>query len=138
MSPQLSLMYRPSHAGREAWQVQLEALRAAVAHLSAKEVSYELDVSCSQLSDAMAERDRKRWAGEWTLVVLAMLEAKHDEVADSLARAIIESHAALSAFVLEERRALTPEERAAAYEAELLTMGTAGQSAIARVNRRRW
>lgn len=136
MTPQLSLTYRPAHVGAEAWKQQLEMLRAAVSHLGHKDVAYELDVAGSLLSDALAERDRKRWAAEWTLVVLAMLESRRDEVADDLARRILETPTALSPFVLEERKELTAEELAIAYERELRSMGKAGESAIARATRR--
>ena len=134
--PQLSLVYRAAHVGAESWKVQLEVIRAAVAHLGHKEVAYELDVAGSYLSDALNERERKRWAAEWTLVVLAMLEADRSPIADDIARALLESSAALSPFVLEERKELTAEELAAAYERELRSMGKAGETAIARATRR--
>lgn len=57
MIPQLSLAYRPAHAGAETWDVEREAIRAAVSYLGAKEVAYELDISGSALSDALNERD---------------------------------------------------------------------------------
>ncbi len=136
MTAQLSLVYRPGHVARDAWQAQLDALRAAVSYLGAKEVAFELDVSGSLLFDALAERDRKRWAAEWTLVVLAMLEARRDEVAEGITRRILETSAVLSPFVLEERKELSAEELAAAYERELRSMGKAGETAIARATRR--
>ncbi|MGN6107265.1 MAG: hypothetical protein ACTHU0_19310 [Kofleriaceae bacterium] len=132
---QLSLAYRPGHVGREAWSKRLEAIRAAVSHLGLKEVSFELDVSGSALSDALNERDRKRWAAEWTSVLLAMLQARHDEFSDDLARAILEPEAGLTAFALEERKELTPEQLAAAYERELMALGKAGEQAISRARR---
>lgn len=100
---QLDLRYRPATIGREAYLAQLEAIRAAVQHLGHKDVAYELDIAGSYLSDALNERDRKRWASEWTLVVLAMLEQRRDGVADEIARRILEPAAALSTYVLEDR-----------------------------------
>ncbi len=118
---QLPLSYEPSTAGRAGWFVTLEALRAAVAHLGTKEVIYELNVQKSTFSEALGEREERkagdaRWAAEWTYVVLAMLEKRHTDTCDQLARAILESIAAMSSrFVIADASdEPTPEEIAAA------------------------
>lgn len=136
MSGQLSISYRPSYTGGEAWQRQLIVLRTAVEHLGRKEVAYELDVSGSFLSDAMNERDRKRWAAEWTHVVLAMLCARHDDVSRNLVRQICEALVGATSLLIDEPIDLTPEEEAAALRRELHAMGEAGKVALARVKKR--
>lgn len=98
---QLPLVYKPSTAAREAWLLMLESIRAAVSHLGLKEVTYETDVAKTTLSEALNERVErkegdKRWAAEWTLVVLAMLEQRHTDTCDQFASAILEAQAALS------------------------------------------
>lgn len=100
MNAQLSLVYSPATVGADAWSAQLEAIRAAVNHLGLKDVAYTLDISGSGLSDALNERDRKRWAAQWTHVVLSMLNARRgDEIAQQLKRTI--AGAALVAAELE-------------------------------------
>lgn len=94
MSAQLSLVYAPGEQGRMLWLSQLEAIRTAVGYLGLKEVSFALDVSGSMLSDALNERDRKRWAGEWTHVVKAMLMKRADIIARKLLRGIVETDVA--------------------------------------------
>jgi hypothetical protein len=136
MSPQLSLVYRPAHLAGEQWKLEVEALRAAVAYLGLKEVAFELDVSGSSISDALNERDRKRWAGEWTQVVQAMLSARTDDLAADLSRGILEAQLALTNYEPQPRQKLTPEQLAAALRDELLEMGAAGKRALDRVTRK--
>lgn len=136
MNQQMSLVYRPSHLAAEAWKQEVEALRSAVAYLGLKEVAFEVDVSGSSISDALNERDRKRWAGEWTQVIQAMLAAKGDDLADELSRAIIDAQTSLTIYEASTRQKLTPEQIAKALERELLEMGAAGKKAIERVMRR--
>jgi len=122
--------------GGEQWLLELEAIRAAVNYLGLKEVAFELDVSGSALSDALNARDRKRWAGEWTHVIHAMLVAKRDDLADDLSKGIVDAQIGLSHYEPSERRKLTPAELAIELERELRDMGEAGKKAIARVMRR--
>jgi hypothetical protein len=135
LTAQLSLAYRPAHVGREAWLVQLEAIRAAVYHLGHKEVAYELDVAGSYLSDALNERDRKRWAAEWTLVVLAMLEQRRDGVSDALQLRILAASTELSPYTLAERIELSAEDLLA--EVQRTPEGRAAVEAAQRKGRRR-
>lgn len=123
MSPQLSLTYDPRTTGSETWLRQLEAIRLAVNHLGAKEVSFALDISGSMVSDALNERDRKRWAAEWTHVVVAMLIKRGDEAALGLVRQIFEAALEATPFLLD-----TDAELAAALE----TL----QTVISRVSKR--
>lgn len=132
MSAQLSLTYKPAHAGGEAWQRQLAILRTIVEHLGRKEVAFELDISGSGLSDALNERDRKRWAAEWTHVVKAMLSSKHDDVSSKLLRELATADIANTSFVLDESIDLTPEEIVAALKRD-----EDGRAALERVLRKR-
>lgn len=100
---QLDLTYRPAHTGHEGWLVLLEALRSAVAHIGQKDVCYELDVAKSTLSEALGEKNDKRWAGEWTCKVLAMLTQRGDDESKRYGRAIVESVVAMMpCFVVAE------------------------------------
>src|SRR5690349_5959486 len=85
---QQALAFGPAYEGRQAWEAQLELLRAAVNHLVAKEVADQLDTNRSTLSEALNEQRDRRWAGEWTHTVKAMLKARRDDAvaADLLAR----------------------------------------------------
>jgi hypothetical protein len=113
---QLPFAYEPGDAGRRSWLVMLETLRAAVSHLGPKHVEHELDISKSTLSESLNEQRDRRWAGEWTHVVLAMLDRQHTPASDDLVRRILDAQAALSTrFVIADRSdEPTPEEVAAA------------------------
>ena len=136
MSQQLALAYPADYVGKEAWERHLEVLRAAVAHLTAKEVAHILDVNKTHLSDALFERDRKVWHGHWTHVVQAMLSAKADDASRDLLRAIADAGVASTPFVISDVVELTPEEEVAALRRELAAFGAAGKAAIDRVKKR--
>ncbi len=136
MNSQVALSFPAAYVGREAWQRQLDALRAAVKHIGPKEVAFELDVGGTQISDALNERDRKVWHASWTHVVKAMLASKHDETSQDLLRAIVEADVSATPFAIIDDAPLTPEEEAAALRRELLKFGAAGKSAVDRVKRR--
>lgn len=137
MSIQLGLAYPAAYVGREAWQRQLDAIRAAVRHLTAKEVAHELDVGPTNLSDALNERDRKVWHGHWTHVLKAMLAARHgDDVAADLLRQIVEADVCTTPFAVSDEVELTPEQEASALRRELLKFGDAGKTALDRVKKR--
>lgn len=136
MSTQLALSYPAAYVGRETWHRQLDAVRAAVKHLGLKEVAYELDVSGTQLADALNERDRKYWRAEWTHVVKAMLVARRDAMSVDLLRAIVDADIETGPFALVDNEPLTPEEEAAALRHELLKFGDAGKAAIDRLKKR--
>lgn len=115
MTPQLSLGYSPSYIGGETWKLRIEVLRSAVNHLGLKEVSFAIDVSGSMLSDALNERDRKRWAGEWTDIVKAMLclrERVGDEIAVDLLRRLCELDVLGTPFAVRNEDAVSPDEEA--------------------------
>jgi hypothetical protein len=108
---QLSLSYDP----KEAWAALLSALDDAVTHLGLKEVTYKLDVAKSTLCDALHDRNDRRWAQQWTLVVLEMLSARRTATSDQFAKAILDAQAAVTArFVVVEDDEVTAEEIAAA------------------------
>lgn len=113
---QLPFAYEPGDAGRRAWLSMLEVIRAAVNHLGPKHVEHELDISKSTLSEALNEQRDRRWAAEWTHVVIAMLDRQHTAASDDFVRRILEAQAALSTrFVVADRcDEPTPEEVAAA------------------------
>lgn len=103
-------------AEKPPWEVLLSALAAAVDHLGLKEVAFKLDVAKSTLSDAKHDRNDRRWAQEWTLVVLEMLTDQYNETSNHLAKAILEAQAAVTrrfeVVALDDEP--TPEEIAAA------------------------
>lgn len=137
MTAQLSIVYDPAYVGSESWKRVLEVLRTAVEHLGRKEAAYVLDVSGSQLSDSLNERDRKRWAGEWLCQTLAMLEGRHDETSRHLRRQLAEALLSPTTLVIDERADITPEEEAAMLRRELLALGDAGKAAVERIRRRK-
>lgn len=55
---QLSMTYTPEDSARAVWAAELEWARRAVAVIGAKEVTFALNISASDLSDALAERPR--------------------------------------------------------------------------------
>lgn len=113
MSPQLSLTYSPSYVGGKIWEQRLEILRSAVNHLGLKEVSFALDVSGSMVSDALNERDRKRWAGEWIDVVKQMLLARPaDEIARKIYQTLVEIDLTGSDLVIRSEDFISPEDEA--------------------------
>ena len=98
---QTNLAFGPAYEGRQAWEKQLEVLRAAVSYLVAKEVSDQLDTNRSTLSEALNEQRDRKWANEWTHVIKAMLAAKqHDDpVAADLLRRICQADMAAAPSV---------------------------------------
>ena len=114
MSAQLSITYKPSYEGGEAWEIQLGVLRKAVEHLTRKEVAWELGVTDQALGDALFERDRKRWAAKWTHIVKAMLAARPgDDVACDLLRRLCDSDVVVTSLVVCEPVEMSDEEEAA-------------------------
>jgi hypothetical protein len=107
---QQALTFGPGYEGRQAWLAQLELLRAAVGHLVAKDVADQLDTNRSTLSEALNEQRDRRWAGEWTHTVKAMLAARHDDpVAADLLHRICQSDTAAAPSVMTVE--MTDEER---------------------------
>jgi hypothetical protein len=107
---QQTLAFGPAYQGRQAWEAQLELLRAAVGHLVAKEVADQLDTNRSTLSEALSEQRDRRVAAEWVHTIKAMLAARHDDhVAADLLRRICQADSlAAPSMALE----MTDEERA--------------------------
>lgn len=70
---QLALTYAPAHAGADDWQEMLGWVRRAVDVVGHKEVAYQLDVSPSQLTDALNERERKDVKAKWIPVLLRLV-----------------------------------------------------------------
>lgn len=69
---QLGLKYKQDPQDAEWWESVLEAMRAGVVGMGGtKELAYLADSSPTLVSDALAERDRKRAAAEWLVLVLA-------------------------------------------------------------------
>jgi hypothetical protein len=131
VSPQLSLTYDASYVGRETWAAQLEVIRLAVGHLGLKEVSFALDVSGSMVSDALNERDRKRWAAEWTHVLVAMLVKKNDETALGFVRQLFGAALEPTPFTIEDDAELTAEEIVARIKRD-----DQGRALLARIAKR--
>jgi len=131
VSAQLSLVYDPSHVGGEVWEKQRSILRQAVDLLSAKEVSYALNVSGSMLADALDERDRKRVGAKWVCVIVAMLVKRNDDTALSLVRQLFEVALEPTPFVVEDSDELTAEEIVARIKRD-----DAGRALLARISKR--
>lgn len=106
---QLPLNYEP-------WPTLLSALDDAVTHLGLKEVTYKLDVAKSIVCDALHDRNDRRWAQAWTLVVLQMLAQRHSATSDQLAKAIIDAQTVMTGrfVVVDDVEEPTAEEIAAA------------------------
>lgn len=145
---QLALVYDPNYVGRTAWDAQLEILRAAVAHLTPKEVTFALGIAKSTLSEAIRQpaledenggdrRDKekgdRRVAAEWVHIIKAMLARRFDDVSQDLLRQLCDADMAATPYEIGEPRGLTPEEERDGYRAELARMGEEGKAAIARV-----
>jgi hypothetical protein len=131
MSPQLSLTYDASYVGHETWLEQLDVIRHAVGHLGLKEVSFALDVSGSMVSDALNERDRKRWAAEWTHTLVAMLVKRNDEAALGFVRQLFAAALGPTPFVLEDNTELSDAEIVARIKRD-----EQGRTVLARISRR--
>lgn len=78
------------------WQRLLSRLSMAVDFLGLKEVAFKLDVAASTLSGAKQDKNDRRWAQEWTLVVLEMLADRYDETANMIAKAILDEQVAMA------------------------------------------
>lgn len=136
MTAQLSIAYKPAYEAREMHDRRLSVLRTTVEHLGRKEVAFELDISGSQLSDALNERDRKRWAAEWTDVVKQMLvNRRGDVVGHDLLAQLLDIDVLGTGFAIEAADVLTPEEEAAAYRAALLKLD-GGKAIVERIRKR--
>jgi hypothetical protein len=85
-----------SYDDRTPWQTLLGALDDAVTHLGLKEVTFKLNVAKSTLCDALHDRNDRRWAQEWTLVVLEMLSDRYSETANQFAKTILDAQAAVT------------------------------------------
>lgn len=104
---QYSFVFSAAANGAESWDVELDALRSAVAHLTVKEVAHQLDVSRSAIEDALKERESdngnvKRWAGRWTHVVRAMLMQRGDEKALDLVEQILTAQTIGTQLIVDE------------------------------------
>lgn len=113
---QLPFAYKPGDAGRESWLAMLEVIRVAVQYLGPKDVTDELDINKTTLSESLNEQRDRRWAAEWTHVVIAMLDAQHSPAGDDLVKRILDAQTALSArfVVVDASDEPTPQEVAAA------------------------
>lgn len=105
------------HARAE--QTLLEAIRAAVAHVSIKELAFALDVSPSLLADALAERSNKGVRASWLVKLIDMADLPH-------ALGIINALADLKRCECTPRKELTAEELAERYEEKLRSLGPVG------------
>jgi hypothetical protein len=111
---QITLTYGPNYEGKQAWQMQLDVLRSAVAHLVAKEVADQLDISRSTLSDALKSETDRRWAAEWTHTVKAMLAARRgDDVALDLLRRLCDADVLTTTLIVSDPIEMTDDEEAA-------------------------
>ncbi len=115
--PQLSL---PTVTDAETWAQILDEIREIVRARGPKEVAFALDISGSDLSNAIAERNRTE------LKLRHLPYFLHARLNDELPRIIVE-HCGLS---LSETRPLTAAERLERLEAAALRSGAAGQAIL--------
>lgn len=78
------------------WDRLLARIEDAVQHLGLKDVTYKLNVAKSTLCDALKDRNDRRWAQEWTLVVLEMLADCYTDTANEFAKAILDAQAVVT------------------------------------------
>jgi hypothetical protein len=74
----------------------LLVLDNTVSYLGLKEVAFKLDVAKSTLCDAMKDRNDRRWAQEWTLVVLEMLSDQYTDTANQFSKDILDAQARIT------------------------------------------
>jgi hypothetical protein len=101
----------------------LEALRAAVAEISIKELAYRLDVSPSLLADALAERSSKGVRAAWLVTII-------DLASDAHATSILDALIARRMLEVQPKKALTPEQLAERLEEKLRSLGPVGMQMI--------
>lgn len=89
---QMSLSYED----KAPWDVLLSALDNAVSYLGLKEVTFKLNVAKSTLCDALKDRNDRRWAQEWTLVVLGMLADSYNDTSNQFAKEILDALASVT------------------------------------------
>lgn len=135
MKGQLAIAYPAEYLGRQQWDLLLDALRAGVNHLGLKEVAFKLDISGSQLSDSLNERDRKGWRNEWTCTLKHMLGERR-QLGDEIARDIRAHIREIECSDDNDDEPLTPEEEAMQLRRELLKFGDAGKAAVDRLKKR--
>lgn len=113
MNHQLAISYPADYVGKQAWERQRDALRAAMKHLGAKEVAFKLDTGHTHVSDALNGVERKVWHPHWTHIVKAMLASLHDDMtAREILRAICESEVDYTPFALRDDDYVSPEDEA--------------------------
>jgi hypothetical protein len=105
----------------DAWQGWLDAIREIVRAAGAKEAAFRLDLSGSELSNALAERNRCSIKAAHLPTLLSLRST------DELPR-LIASHCGLE---LAAPRPMTAAERLERLEQALLRAGTAGQAILA-------
>lgn len=87
MTAQIEMSLFARDQGARAWDSVLAAVKVAVDQLTLKEAAFLLDTSPSQLSDALAERDRKSVRAEWLVTLLVGTPPKvRDAIMGELAR----------------------------------------------------
>jgi hypothetical protein len=100
-----TLPFRQDPHAELAWANLLDAIRLAVGELGGiKELAYQVDSSPSLVSDALAERDRKRVAAEWLVTIIL-------RAPEPAALALLQRLADLRGCEVSRRRALTAEEK---------------------------
>lgn len=78
------------------WDVLLRAISDAVYHLGFKDVTFQLNVAKSTLSDALKGQNDRHWRQEWTLAVLEMLTDRYNETSNQFTKAILDATAVVT------------------------------------------
>lgn len=97
---QLALVYKPAATAEQLYIMERGILSEGVAHVGLKKFADEIGVSRQLVSDSVEERDRKRWAAEWTHVLIVMLTRQGDEIARDIVQRLIGVRAINTQFVV--------------------------------------
>jgi len=126
---QTALDFGANEAARHVHARVLDVVRQVVATVTLKQLAYDLDVSPSTLSDALAGREHRSFRLEWLPVVLS-------RATDVQRVALLSALAEPSGFEVARRRVLTPEERLARLEALVSTrLGDVGAALLKEVGK---
>lgn len=128
-SSQVEIDFGPRVRANALWLQALDLVRAIVARVTPKEVAFQLDTSSSNLADALNERDRKAFRAEALICLLLMAD-------DDERQAVLEPIANALGFEVIKAKKLSPEQRLARLESDLLErFGPAGAELVAKHRR---
>jgi hypothetical protein len=119
---QLALEYGARWLTDQQWAALLDVARAVVGDLGLKQVAFDLDVAASSISNALAQRDRHAFRGEW--LVYLTIKDPH--------RRIIHKLAEIGGGEFRVRPELTPAEKLERLDIALAQLGPEISSLVRR------